>query len=194
MISPSNKKKKKRSASNTTGGVDPSIETFIEYDENMEFLLLDDVLPTDRSEGRTKINLRQEDDEERKKTQQGGDYNLNGTNVNNLDNTMATTNNGNGTPDVTLLSLGGVMSVSRGLFLFVCLFVHMMYTKELTHIALSLSIYISHICTGNAHDGSEWYLHDKSTITRSCKSIGNVTYVNVESSGWRGRGRYRRGG
>ena len=114
----------------------------------MEFLLLDDVLPTDRSEGRTKINLRQEDDDERKKTQQGaGDYNLNGTNVNNLDNTMATTNNGNGngTPDVTLLSLGGVMSVSRGLFLFVCLFVHMMYTKELTHIALSIYLYLSYM-------------------------------------------------
>ena len=144
----SNKKKKKRSASNTTGGVDPSIETFIEYDENMEFLLLDDVLPTDRSEGRTKINLRQEDDEERKKTQQqGGDLNLNGTNVNNLDNTMATTNNGNGngTPDVTLLSLGGVMSVSRGIFLFVCLFVHVMYTKELTHIALSIYLYLSYM-------------------------------------------------
>ena len=38
------------------------------------------------------------------------DLNLNGINVNNLDNTMATTNNGNGngTSDVTLLSLGGV--------------------------------------------------------------------------------------
>ena len=145
MISNSNKKKKKRSASNS--GVDPSIETFIEYDENMEFLLLDDVLPTDRSEGRTKINLRQEDDEERNKTQQGGDLNLNGTNVNNLDNTMATTNNGNGngTPDVTLLSLGGVMSVSRGIFLFVCLFVHVMYTKELTHIALSIYLYLSYM-------------------------------------------------
>ena len=185
MMSQSNKKKKKRSASNTAG-VDPSIETFIEYDENMEFLLLDDVLPTDRSEGRTKINLRQEDDEERKKTQQGGDLNLNGTNVNNLDNTMATTNNGNGngTPDVTLLSLGGVMSVSRGLFLFVC-------SYDVQKNLLTL-LYLSY--AGNTHDGSEWYLHDKSTITRPSQSIGNVTYVNVESSGWRGRGRYRRGG
>ena len=117
LIAHSNKKKKKkRSASNS--GMDPSIETFIEYDEDMEFLLLDDVLPTDRSVGRRKINLREVDDEERRKTLQGD---LNGTNVN-LDNTMATTNNGNGTPDVTLLSLGGVMSVSRVSFL-TCLFI-----------------------------------------------------------------------
>ena len=118
LIAHSNKKKKKkkRSESNSSG-VDPSIETFIEYDEDMEFLLLDDVLPTDRSVGRRKINLRDVDEERRRKTLQGD---LNGTNVN-LDNTMATANNGNGTPDVTLLSLGGVMSVSReGNFLFVC--------------------------------------------------------------------------
>ena len=63
---------------------------------------MDDVLPTDKSEGRRKINLKEE---------RGSDVNASV----NLDNTLGTNAPGgnNRTPDVTLLSLGGVMSATR---------------------------------------------------------------------------------
>jgi condensin-2 complex subunit H2 len=106
----SNKKKRKSSSK----GADDDIETFLEYDSDMQFLLLDDVLPMDRTEGYRKINLRDVDDV--------GNNNPDLTMMMmNLDNTLATNvlpnyNNNNRTPtnnDVTLLSLGGVMSATR---------------------------------------------------------------------------------
>lgn len=111
-------KKKKRKSSRGSGGGDVDIETFHEYDPDLQFLLLDDVLPTDRTEGNRKINLRESE------VNENGDGDLT---MMNLDNTMATNvlgvgnnndnnNNNNRTPtnnDVTLLSLGGVMSATR---------------------------------------------------------------------------------
>ena len=104
----SSKKKKRKSKGN--GGGDVDIETFHEYDPDLQFLLLDDVLPTDRTEGNRKINLRDAVND-----------NSADMTMMNLDNTMATNvlgmgNNNNRTPtnnDVTLLSLGGVMSATR---------------------------------------------------------------------------------
>lgn len=96
MMSHSKKKKKKSSSNN----VDSSIEQFHEFDLDVEFLLLDDVLPTDRSEGRRKINLR----EEHLRRSGSDDNNMNVTDVINSTTTP---------PDVTLLSLGGVMSTTR---------------------------------------------------------------------------------
>ncbi len=86
------------------------IETFFDYDPDMQFLLLDDVLPMDRTEGSCKINLRESSVVN---NENGGDLTMM-----NLDNTMATNvlGNNNRTPtnnDVTLLSLGGVMSATR---------------------------------------------------------------------------------
>ena len=108
------KKKKKRSTSTTNGG-DSAIETFMEFDSDMEFLLLDDVLPTDQSIGKNKINLREEIKDKRsgRNSIQGGSNSQGGMNVttmggaNNNDDTMTTPQ------DVTLLSLGGVMSATR---------------------------------------------------------------------------------
>eukprot|EP00985_Skeletonema_marinoi_P018518 scaffold10366_cov111-Skeletonema_marinoi.AAC.6 len=105
----SSKKKKRKSKGN--GGGDVDIETFHEYDPDLQFLLLDDVLPTDRTEGNRKINLREV----------AVNDNSADMTMMNLDNTMATNvlgmgNNNNRTPtnnDVTLLSLGGVMSATR---------------------------------------------------------------------------------
>ena len=103
------KNKKKRNSSRSAGG-DVDIETFHEYDPELQFLLLDDVLPTDKTEGNRKINLREKI------------YDENNMTMMNLDNTLATNvlpgggNNNNRTPtnnDVTLLSLGGVMSATR---------------------------------------------------------------------------------
>ena len=109
----SSKKKKKRKSKGSGGDVD--IETFHEFDPDLQFLLLDDVLPMDKTEGNRKINLR-----EAVVGQEEG-----GMSMMNLDNTLATNvlgmannnnSNNNRTPtnnDVTLLSLGGVMSATR---------------------------------------------------------------------------------
>ncbi|KAL7481034.1 hypothetical protein ACHAW6_006709 [Cyclotella cf. meneghiniana] len=90
-----NRNKKKGSE-----GGDPDIEELRTYDSQLEFLLLDDVLPVDR-DGK-KINLRPPRDSANI---------LNSTNLNatNLDGTLndRTINN------VTLLSLGGIMSTTR---------------------------------------------------------------------------------
>ena len=113
----SSKKKKRKSKGG--GGGDEDIETFHEYDPDLQFLLLDDVLPMDRTEGNRKINLREV-------AENNGDG-AGDLTMMNLDNTMATNvlgmgnnnnndNNNNRTPtnnDVTLLSLGGVMSATR---------------------------------------------------------------------------------
>lgn len=111
----SSKKKKRKSKGGGNGG-DEDIETFHEYDPDLQFLLLDDVLPMDRTEGNRKINLREV-------AANNGDGGAGDLTMMNLDNTMATNvlgmgnnNNNNRTPtnnDVTLLSLGGVMSATR---------------------------------------------------------------------------------
>lgn len=110
----SSKKKKRKSSKGGNGG-DVDIETFHEYDPDLQFLLLDDVLPMDRTEGNRKINLREV---MASANNDGADLTMM-----NLDNTMATNmlgmggnNNNHRTPtnnDVTLLSLGGVMSATR---------------------------------------------------------------------------------
>lgn len=90
--------RKKRSSHGTAR----DIEEFHAFDTELEFLLLDDVLPLDRSVNRRRINLKELDED------------VAGLNASQLDTTMAP--GGNGTPtnnDVTLLSLGGVMSASR---------------------------------------------------------------------------------
>mmetsp|Transcript_21405 Transcript_21405/g.44920 ORF Transcript_21405/g.44920 Transcript_21405/m.44920 type:complete len:893 (-) Transcript_21405:98-2776(-) len=103
---------------NSNGSGDSSIDEFRNFDSEMEFLLLDDVLPIDRSDGKRKINLRQEEEND--------DYGnaldvtmatASGTAATGLlDTTMTTTgrpsNNPVSTPEVTLLSLGGVLSAS----------------------------------------------------------------------------------
>jgi len=108
-----NSKKRPSSATKGGGGSDSAIDTFRDFDPEMEFLLLDDVLPRDKSEGRRKINLKEEE--------QRPSSDVNATGVN-LDTTMATSAGGNGgnnnnggtTPNnMTLLSLGGVMSATR---------------------------------------------------------------------------------
>ncbi|KAL3789509.1 hypothetical protein HJC23_009745 [Cyclotella cryptica] len=86
----SNKNKKKISEAG-----DADIEEFRMYDAQMEFLLLDDVLPVDR-EGK-KINLRPPRDS------------ANIMNTTNLDGTL----NDHTMHNVTLLSLGGIMSTTR---------------------------------------------------------------------------------
>jgi condensin-2 complex subunit H2 len=88
-----NRRKKK------TEGADGDIDDFRSYDDRMEFLLLDDVLPVDRT-GR-KINL-----------QTKTNNTVNNLNVTNaaLNGTLNETTNNN---NVTLLSLGGIMSTSR---------------------------------------------------------------------------------
>ncbi|KAL7469819.1 hypothetical protein ACHAXS_010068, partial [Conticribra weissflogii] len=110
---------------NDTGSGDSSIDEFRNYDSEMEFLLLDDVLPIDCSDGRRKINLRQEEENDDWNGMEAtGGYALDvtmamasktdATGV--LDTTLTTTgrlsNNPVSTPEVTLLSLGGVLSAS----------------------------------------------------------------------------------
>ena len=104
-------KKTKRKSKEGSGGGDVDIENFHDYDPELQFLLLDDVLPMDKTEGQRKINLRES-------VMNSGAADM--TMMMNLDNTLATNvlgnNNNNRTPtnnDVTLLSLGGVMSATR---------------------------------------------------------------------------------
>lgn len=108
-----NKKKRKSKGGGGSSGGDADIDTFHEFDPEMQFLLLDDVLPMDKTEDKRKINLREVNDSS---SNGGADITMM-----NLDNTMATNalggmGNNNRTPtnnDVTLLSLGGVMSATR---------------------------------------------------------------------------------
>jgi len=120
-----NKKNRPSSANNNKGGgrSDSAIDAFREYDSEIDFLLLDGVLPVDRSEGHGKINLKEEFG-----MLNNGDIidDVNATGVN-LDQTLATSaganininggighkNNDNTPTNVTLLSLGGVMSATR---------------------------------------------------------------------------------
>ncbi|EJK56175.1 hypothetical protein THAOC_23992 [Thalassiosira oceanica] len=90
----SNCSKNKRRPSKGSN-LDADVQEFHEYDEQQEFLLLHDVLPKDESEDRSRINLKE--------------VRESSLDESNLD----TTNNNAGTPDVTLLSLGGVMSATR---------------------------------------------------------------------------------
>jgi condensin-2 complex subunit H2 len=82
-------------------GFDGDVEDFRAYDDQMEFLLLDDVLPVDRT-GR-KINL-----QNKYSIYTGVDHPTNASNV--LDGTLNESQNNN---NVTLLSLGGIMSTTR---------------------------------------------------------------------------------
>jgi len=89
---------------NTPCGRDVDVTAFRNYDREIEFLLLDDVLPVDTSTSRSSINLHEEDLDD--------DIHENVMDTTALDNTALSPNDDQ-RKNVTLLSLGGMMSTSR---------------------------------------------------------------------------------
>ena len=115
----------RKRSSGGAGATDSCIDDFHAFDSELEFLLLDDVLPVDRSAGRKKINLRMDEEENDGVGISSTNWDVNATMatasgaVGGLDTTLAT-NAGGGmgarvasTPEVTLLSLGGILSASK---------------------------------------------------------------------------------
>lgn len=96
--------------SNTPCGRDLDVTAFRNFDHEMEFLLLDNVMPVDRSTNRTSINLHEDGDDLDNDTTYG-----NILDTTNLDDT-ALYPDYQKKNDVTLLSLGGMMSTSRANF------------------------------------------------------------------------------